>query len=85
MNNDDQHRGVLREDYSDKLDRILDVVSGTNERLDRIDTRLTNMEPAVELIPAIKAAVTEETRDIKRIDKTVRGHEQRLHSVEQAA
>lgn len=31
------HQRVLREDYGDKLDRIFDIVSSTNERLARVE------------------------------------------------
>jgi hypothetical protein len=83
--NNDHHQGVLREDYGDKLDRILDIVSGTNERLAQVEADVAEMKPNVALIPAIKAAVTDQNRDLTRLDQHVGDHEQRLRSLEQSA
>lgn len=69
---------VLLEDLDDKLDRVLDIVSGTNERVTRIEKKLDRIEPVVALIPTIQTAIKEQTNETK-------DHERRLGRLEHKA
>jgi hypothetical protein len=51
----------------------------------RIEADVAEMKPNVDLIPVIKAAVTDQNRQIMRIDLRLDDHEQRLRSLEKAA
>jgi hypothetical protein len=76
----DKHLGVLLEDIQHKLGQVLeatDALSSVPGQLRVIDARLEQVEEETALIPVIKAAVTESTRELKE-------HAARLSELEHA-
>ena len=77
----DDHQQVLMEDLSSKLDRVLEATKALSvvpARLTAIEARLDTIEGQTQLIPVIKAAVTDQTRQLT-------DHEVRIMALEQPA
>ena len=64
----DKHLGVLLEDIQHKLGQVLeatDALSAVPGQLLVIEARLEQVEGQTALIPVIKAAVTDQSRELK--------------------
>jgi ABC-type transporter Mla subunit MlaD len=74
----DDHVAILLEDINGKLDGLADVIKGVSEKVDSIDQRLEHVETNTEHLPAVEAAVTDQSHQLNEL-------EQRITSLEQAA
>jgi hypothetical protein len=76
----DKHLGVLLEDIQHRLGQVLeatDALSAVPGQLRVLDARLDAIEDQTALIPVIKAAVTDQSRELK-------DHTDRLIELERA-
>lgn len=83
--NDMKYVAIMLEDIQSTVKGLAEGLSNVQQTVNRIDATVEKMAPDVELIPAIKAAATDQTRDINRVDHAVGDHEERLRALEQAA
>ena len=74
----DDYTGAILEDIRDKLQAIAEDVSGFHTTAKSTDKRLDAIEQSTGLIPAIKAVVTDQSRELA-------AHEERISSLEAAA
>ncbi len=61
----DDHVAVLLEDINGKIDRMAEGVGSLKETAMETNRRLKKVEQDTELIPAIKAAVTDQSAQLK--------------------
>ena len=79
------HLEVLVEDVNDKLQVLADGMSVLQDDMRQVKDELKAHEAVPGDIKAIKAAVTDQSRELKSIDHAVGDHESRLSALEQAA
>ncbi len=61
------YEGVLLEEIRDHVKGIAEGLSGLSDTVVRIDQRLGQIEQNTNLIPSIKAAVTDQNKDIAKL------------------
>lgn len=66
---DNNYIAVLLEDIKSKVDTISEGVVVANDKIDRLEQRVADIEPKTDLIPVIRTVVTEHTATIRDIDK----------------
>jgi len=82
---DDRHDGVLLEDINDKLQHLAEGVSVLLEGNQEI-RKVVDRIPAIEdNVKAIKAAVTDQSRQLNSVEHQVGEHEDRVRTLEQTA
>lgn len=72
------YEGALLEDILDRVNAIAEGQTSLWDKVDDMAKRLGNVEENTNLIPVIKLAVTDQTREIN-------GHEERITTLEQAS
>ena len=71
-NDDTSHyEGAVLEDIQHKLKQIAEGVSGLTVKVDGVDKRVSKVEQQTELIPSIKAAVTDQTKQLNDHDARI--------------
>lgn len=78
--NDDSsgYEGMLLEEIRDNMKQLAESMSGVANRVENLDGRLQRVEQNTDLIPSVKAAVTDQSRQLA-------DHDQRISDLEQAA
>lgn len=78
-NDDSSHyEGALLEDIRDNVKQLAEAISGVSETVSHVNCRLGNVEKDTALIPSIKAAVTDQSKELS-------AHEKRITKLEKAA
>ena len=85
MNDNNRLLEVLLEDISDKLTSLSEGMGSVLETVHQLDQRLEKVETSTELLPAIKAAVTDQSRHLRDLEHATEDHDRRIGSLEQAA
>ena len=80
--NDDNHVEVLLGEISDRLTSLAEGMGSVRETVQSLDQRLEKVEASTELLPAIKAAVTDQSHHLRDVAED---HDRRIGSLEQAA
>ena len=83
--NDDNHVEVLLEDINDKLNSLAEGVGSIRGTVQSLDQRLEKVEASTDLLPAIRAAVTDQSHHLRDFEHVAEDHDQRIGSLEQAA
>ena len=83
--NDDNHVKVLLEDISDKLTSLAESMGSVRETVQSLNQRLEKVGTSTELLPAIKAAVTDQSHHLRELEHVAKDHDRRIGSLEQAA
>jgi len=83
--NDSNRLEILLEDISDKLASLAEGMGSVRETVYRLDQRLEKVETSTELLPAIKAAVTDQSHHLGDLEHAAKDHDRRIDSLEQAA
>ena len=68
----DDHVAVLLESIESKIDRLAEAVGSVKDTVGRVDQRLEAVETQTALIPVIKAAVTDQRKQLADHDQALR-------------
>ncbi len=73
MSNDgtDHYEGALLEEIRDNVKLLAEGMSGLKNTVKSVNNRLTQVEQHTELIPAIKAAVTDQGQETEKVKSRV--------------
>ena len=82
--NDKPYEGAVLEDINEKLQRLAEGVFALVEDNREIKKVIADLPEMKDDIKAIKAAVTDQTRDLQRLDQQVDNHEARLDTLGRA-
>ena len=68
MAKDDNYVGVLLEDIQSKLKGVAEAVADLNKKAIKADQRLDKIEENTNLIPAVQAAIKDQTKQLNTQD-----------------
>lgn len=83
--NDEHHQEALLEDINDKLDHLAEGMSVLSDGIQEVRRVVADVPEIKDDIKAIKAAVTDQSRQLSKVEHQVADHDNRIRTVESAA